>query len=226
MDLKVELAEDLEGTTDAPRVKSSTTGGAIFVIKNIAATISRAIKATATELQFRTGDDTDFSDVRAKNARVQNLVVDGDIIHNGGTTTVIGEQVTTKDAVMTMNDGEVAPGVVANGGFSGFEVMRGALEKASMLWDEAKKRFVGGVKAAANLNELKPFALVHSELISAPAAAEHTIVHGLDVQAFTFTALDEATGMEIGLVAQRIDANTAKVLGLVPFTNVRVTFAA
>lgn len=226
MDTKVEIAEDLEGPIDAPRVKSSTTGGAIFVIKNIAATISRAVKATATELQFRTGDDTDFSDIRAKNTRVQNLIVDGDIIHNGGTTTVIGEQVVTKDAVMTLNDGEVGPGVVANGGFSGFEIMRGGLEKASMLWDEAKKRFVGGVKPAANLNELKPFALVHSELISAPAATEHTIVHGLDVQAFTFKAFDEATGLEYGVLAQRIDANTAKVAGLTPFTNVRVVFSA
>jgi hypothetical protein len=76
------------------------------------------------------------------------------------------------------------------------------------------------------LSELKAVGLIHSELISAAANVEHTIVHGLNASAFTFNAIDEATGLDAGVVAQKIDQNTAKVLGLMPFTNVRVTFAA
>lgn len=222
MDTKVEIAEDLTNTVDAPRVQSSTTTAALFIIKNIAGTIAKAFKATATALQARLSDDTDFADFEAKGATFNgDVTITGNLTINGSQTQVNTTQVLTEDSLITVNAGEVGAGVTA--GKAGIEVDRGSLAKAEVAFDESDDKWKAGIQGAGTT---KIIARGHSELVSAAAATQHVINHGLNSTNYVAQYKDNATGIELGLVTETIDADNVRVNALVPVTDFYATIIA
>lgn len=220
MDTKVEIAEDLTNTVDAPRVQSSTTASALFVIKNIAGTITKAFKATATALQARLSDDTDFADFEAKAATFSgDVTIAGNLTVQGNQTQVNTQQVLAEDNLITLNSGEAGAGVTA--GTSGIEIDRGSLTNAELAFDESDDKFKAGIQGATKI-----IARGHSELVSAAAATQHVINHGLNSTNYVAQYKDNATGIELGLVTETIDADNVRVNALVPVTDFYATIIA
>jgi hypothetical protein len=220
MDTKVEIAEDLTNTVDAPRVQSSTTTSALFIIKNVAGTIAKAFKATATALQARLSDDTDFADFEAKAATFSgDVTIAGNLTVSGAQTQVNTQQILAEDNLITLNAGEAGAGVTA--GEAGIEIDRGSLTNAELAFDESDDKFKAGIQGATKI-----IARGHSELVSAAAATQHVINHGLGSTNYVAQYKNNATGIELGLVTETIDADNVRVNSLVPVTDFYATVIA
>lgn len=220
LDTKVQIGEDLENTIDAPRVKSSTTASALFLIKNIANTVNGAIKAVAGVLQFRTGDDTALTNIEAQNATFAgDVTITGNLTISGSQTQVNTTQVVATDNLITLNSGEVGAGVTA--GKSGFEVDRGSETDAELVWDETDDKYKAGIQGAT-----KVIATGHSEVITAAAALQHVITHGLNSLSYVAKNIIEASGIEEDAIFETIDANSVRVNYLVPTTDRRIVILA
>ena len=220
MDTKVEIGEDLTNTVDAPRVQSSTTAAALLIIKNVAGTLAKAFKATATALQARLSDDTDFADFEAKNATFSgDVTIAGNLTVQGTQTQVNTTQVLAEDNLITLNSGETGAGVTS--GKSGIEVDRGSLTNAELAFDESDDKWKAGIQGATKI-----IARGHSELVSAAAATQHVINHGLGSTNYVAQYKDNTTGIELGLVTETIDADNVRVNALVPVTDFYATIIA
>jgi len=89
----------------------------------------------------------------------KNIVVAGNIVHQGDTFESQAEIVQVKDNIMTLNDGEVGEGVTA--GTSGIEIDRGTLPKAQFLFTEDTDTFKAGIEG--NLKTIATEELVLSK---------------------------------------------------------------
>jgi hypothetical protein len=70
------------------------------------------------------------------------VVITGDLIVNGNTTTIESETLTVKDNIIYINEGETGSGVVSLGPTSGLQIDRGQETDVSFLWDERIGSFV------------------------------------------------------------------------------------
>lgn len=77
----------------------------------------------------------------ARDITVNSLTANGNVFINGSTIQVDSE-ITTTDAVLVMNDGEVGIGVT--NGFAGFEIDRGTSDSFWFGFDEVRNRFTVG----------------------------------------------------------------------------------
>lgn len=68
------------------------------------------------------------------------VIINGDLLVNGITTTIESETLTVKDNIIYINEGETGNGVTLN--TSGFQIDRGNEPDVSFLWDERIGAFV------------------------------------------------------------------------------------
>lgn len=68
------------------------------------------------------------------------VIINGDLLVNGVTTTIESETLTIKDNIIYINEGETGNGVTLN--TSGFQIDRGNEPDVSFLWDERIGAFV------------------------------------------------------------------------------------
>jgi hypothetical protein len=69
------------------------------------------------------------------------VVVTGDLLVLGNTTTVESEELFVKDNIIHINTGETGPGVSTLGTTAGLQIERGSLSDTYFLWDETEDSF-------------------------------------------------------------------------------------
>jgi hypothetical protein len=210
LDQKIIIGGDLENTITEPHVKSSTTAAALFLIKDIAATLGAGLKVIATALQFRTADDSALTNIEAQNATFQgDVVVTGNLTVQGTNTVINTTETTAKDRIFTLNAGEVGAGVTA--GTSGIEVDRGSEVKAQLLFNETEDKWQAGVEGA-----LRFLAAGYSEVLPLPTLLQYVIQHNLNTLNVIARNYVVANGVEEDALFDVIDANAVRVSYLVP----------
>jgi hypothetical protein len=89
-----------------------------------------------------------------------NTPTSGGIISNTEKTHVVSQEITINDNVITLNTGEIGPGVTRSYAVSGFEVDRGPhQEKYQVLYNEASAGLEAGFEG-----QLEPVALIDSSV--------------------------------------------------------------
>lgn len=133
------------------------------------------IKNNAGVLEARNAADSAYVDLV-----VQNLTV------NGTTTTVNSNQVDIGDNIINLNSDYVGSAPTEN---AGFEVNRGTLTKANLIWDESQDKFVAGLAASEfQLSRFKVFTFTNANLVSSSLV----LTHNLDSQYPIWMVWDDA----------------------------------
>lgn len=182
---------------------------------------------------FKVLDSVGVSLVRAENTAFtvaqpatfsSDLTVTGNLTVNGTTTTVNSTNVSIKDNIIVLNDGEVGPGVSL--GTSGISIDRGASGAAVILWDEASDKFnlkVGTSYADLVIKDLSAvgatltgnLAAVDATLSGDLAAVDATLSGDLSAVGGTFSgniaAVDATLSGDLAAVDATLSGNIAAV---------------
>ena len=160
---------------------------------------------------FKVLDSVGVSLVRAENTAFtvaqpatfsSDLTVTGNLTVNGTTTTVNSTNVSIKDNIIVLNDGEVGPGVSL--GTSGISIDRGASGAAVILWDEASDKF--NLKVGTSYADLviKDLSAVGATLTGNLAAVDATLSGDL-------AAVDATLSGDLSAVGGTFSGNIAAV---------------
>lgn len=209
MDTKVEVAGDISGTFDAPIVAQSTSNaGTLF--RDVAGTFPTRLKSAAAGLlQVRNDSDTAFADLQAQNLTAEgDLLVKGNFVVQGTTTTVDSDNTSIKDNVVELNSGEAGAGVSL--GFSGHSINRGSLPAAESGFNEANDRFEAGIAGARKILGYKV-----EGVLAAVASDEHVITHNLNTTRLAGIGLFDGN-TPVTCEVEIIDANSIRLLFGVP----------